>query len=512
MIERTSIAQTFRRVLGPISLLIPTLNAQNVGIGTNTPLARLDVRGSVWIGTSRYGTTPPAQLNFNSDGSGVEINFMPNLYNKFIDVDATNFDITNIEVAGFTTVMRFAANNTSTSGFLWRTWDGSAYTSRMWLQGNNGFLGIGTTTPVHRLDVAGQARVQSAITITATSAAEGGQLTLAGVGDYTATGENCNSWAVDVVSHSSGSRFRIFRGSSGCSTPNNLEIFNILYNGNVGISEVNPQERFQIGNLWTFHDGGWKVITYNGRYDAPANVWRYLANAQSASMNFTNGGDILFRTASTGTAGNPITYGDRLMITNGGNIGIDITTPQARLDVRKTAGYSPGTGTSSDAPTTAIITASNTTRQNDWPNGWGGGLSTWDIVGASTYFSGYATRSDRRWKQNIEPLREKDIRDRFMQLIPVSYRIDPKAGICDDPDRLRFGFIANEIEPLFPNLVINAGLPDSVARGLEYDGFIPLLVSIIQAHEREIQALREDNKQLRERLAELERKIVPRQP
>jgi hypothetical protein len=156
--------------------------AGSVGIGTNAPLATTDIRGSLWVGTNRFGASPPAQLNFNSDGSGVEINFMPNVYNKWIDVDPTNFDITNIEVAGFTTVMRFAANNTATSGFLWRTYDGSTFTSRMWLQGSTGNLGIGTTAPTERLHVAGNLRLDNAFMPGNNAGTAGSLLRSAGAG------------------------------------------------------------------------------------------------------------------------------------------------------------------------------------------------------------------------------------------------------------------------------------------------------------------------------------------
>jgi len=91
-----------------------------------------------------------------------------------------------------------------------------------------------------------------------------------------------------------------------------------------------------------------------------------------------------------------------------------------------------------------------------------------------------------------------------MRLRPVQYYLRAEEKLADDPERLRFGFIANEVEALFPNLVINAGLPDTVARGLEYDGFIPILVKVVQEQERRIGVLERENAALRARLSELE--------
>ncbi|MCX7769422.1 MAG: tail fiber domain-containing protein, partial [Flavobacteriales bacterium] len=229
---------------------------------------------------------------------------------------------------------------------------------------------------------------------------------------------------------------------------------------------------------------------YNARYDAPANTWRYLANDFASAINFTSSGHILFRTAPSGTAGNSISYGDRMIIANNGNVGIDILAPLARLDVRKTVGHSAGTGSSSDGPTTAIITGGATARFNDWPNTWVGGLSTWDVCGASTFFSTYATRSDRSFKKDISLFEYEKLKPLFMQLKPVSYRFNEDVIQVDDNNRLRYGFIANEVENLFPDLVINAGMPQEVRRGLEYDGFIPLLVTMVQNLQKEVDNLK----------------------
>jgi hypothetical protein len=162
-----------------------------------------------------------------------------------------------------------------------------------------------------------------------------------------------------------------------------------------------------------------------------------------------------------------------------------------------------GNGTNNDGPTNVIIDAGNGPgRYNDWPNGWGGGLSTWDICGASTYMSGYATRSDKRYKRDINEF-GSDVLTNFMKIRPVQYYINTETLKVDDPERLRFGFIANEIEQIFPNLVINAGLPDSIARGLEYDGFIPLLVKVVQEQQKQIEQLKVTNESLKKENAEL---------
>jgi hypothetical protein len=185
---------------------------------------------------------------------------------------------------------------------------------------------------------------------------------------------------------------------------------------------------------------------------------------------------------------------------------------RARLDITQntTAGgeFGPGTGVSSDVPSLAIIEAAATmaqVRHNDWPVGWGGGLSTWDICANQILHSGLTNRSDRRYKNSILELRPQypDIRTRFMQLQPVSYYYNP--GVSNDPQRLHFGFIANDVETLFPNLVSNAGADPEIHRGLNYEEIIPLLVLMVQEQEKAlsnqqaiIQQLQVENAQLRQ--------------
>jgi len=193
---------------------------------------------------------------------------------------------------------------------------------------------------------------------------------------------------------------------------------------------------------------------------------------------------------------------------------------RARLDITQntTAGeFGPGTGVNSDVPSLAIIEAAapgSPTRHNDWPFGWRGGLSTWDICANQILHSGLTNRSDRRYKNSILELRPQypDIRTRFMQLQPVSYYYNP--GVSNDPKRLHFGFIANDVETLFPNLVSNAGADPEIRRGLNYEEIIPLLVLMVQEQEKAlsnqqaiIQQLQVENDQLRSQLQTLSEQV-----
>jgi predicted nuclease with TOPRIM domain len=79
---------------------------------------------------------------------------------------------------------------------------------------------------------------------------------------------------------------------------------------------------------------------------------------------------------------------------------------------------------------------------------------------------------------------------------------------------LHFGFIANDVETLFPNLVSNAGADPEIRRGLNYEEIIPLLVLMVQEQEKAlsnqqaiIQQLQVENAQLRSQLQTLSEQV-----
>ncbi|MCS7074204.1 MAG: tail fiber domain-containing protein, partial [Bacteroidia bacterium] len=271
---------------------------------------------------------------------------------------------------------------------------------------------------------------------------------------------------VGIGTMSPNARLEIFSSLPTATTEPHLRIFNPTNSSGAtsGLRLSTPGWNIKIQ---TVQNVDWLQIT-----DATGSVQHAFFGRRfypgSTSNNNTNTGYIL---------------GD------GTNIGICTTTPLVPLDVRKQTGHAFGTGVNSNAPTTVIITGSNSAFHNDWPNGWGGGLSVWDICGASTYMTQYLTRSDSRFKTNIQTINPIDIFDKFMNLNPVSYYLNPKEIKANEIDykRLRFGFLADQVEKLFPNIVVNAKTDNTIHRGIEYDSFIPLLVRVVQEQQKTIE-------------------------
>ena len=106
----------------------------------------------------------------------------------------------------------------------------------------------------------------------------------------------------------------------------------------------------------------------------------------------------------------------------------------------------------------------------------------------------FITTSDYRLKQDVESVGE-DYRS-LWDLNPVSYRLngaqsepsanEPRAvAISEDgsaadlstDDRLHYGFIAQEVHEIFPELVVE---DENGYLGIDYQGFIPLLVEAVK--------------------------------
>ncbi len=133
---------------------------------------------------------------------------------------------------------------------------------------------------------------------------------------------------------------------------------------------------------------------------------------------------------------------------------------------------------------------------NDWPGGWDGGIATWDICAASVLASEYRSRSDARLKRDIQSLDTYQEFERLLQLRPVSYYWKDELLNQSNQGKPRFGFVAQEVEQVFPELVL-----DGPTLSVNYMDMIPLLVGALQVQNEEIRQLKEQVKQLQELLS-----------
>ena len=105
----------------------------------------------------------------------------------------------------------------------------------------------------------------------------------------------------------------------------------------------------------------------------------------------------------------------------------------------------------------------------------------------------YVDISDRRFKHNIQQMNGMEVLNKLLQLEGVSYELDTDSialpsGSIQNKKR-QIGFIAQDVETLFPELVYNHD--DNDFKGLHYSRFVPLLLEGLKQLSQEVRELQE---------------------
>jgi hypothetical protein len=443
----------------------------NVGIGTTTPVAKLAIQGDVGIGRNDVD---------NAQGWARTLTLTGGPHAKLLVTETTAGVKTGIFSHSTWWAGGVGKIGTESSHPLALM---AGYGNDVMTLTTSGNVGIGTTTPGADVGMTG------GLTINGTNLTQ-----------LTVQKNGTSGFAMNVGQNIAGD-VNMYDKVGGTWNHGIT-----LRGGNVGIGTSNPAAKLHIRLTSTpptpqllleqsSADGARLSFINNS---GSSNYWTLFGQPNATAAN------ALFNLYYSG-------FGNIMSLRGNGNVGIVTVTPRTRLDVPSRNSGIAGNGTSQDGPTNAIIEAGQfSIRLNDWPNTWYGGLSTWDIVGASAYLYGVVTRSDRAYKTNISPIEaDPNFVQKFMQLNPVTYNFNRKTIPANEWDyqRLHYGFIANEVEKLFPDIVVNAGLDPSIKRGLEYDAFIPMLVKIVQNQQKTIENLQQENTSLKSELQELKNEL-----
>jgi trimeric autotransporter adhesin len=486
-------------------------------------------------------------------------------------VDSTNVEVTNIKakdgtasatIANSTGVMTVASSVLTTTDINGGTIDGTVIggasaaaisgttgtfsgnltvdTNTLFVDAANDWVGIGTSSPAVPLHVAkdsGTVRL--------------GQLQFTNFsGSYSASTDG-----VFIFPFSDGNTYLDnFDGGWVFRTGASTERARLDTSGTLGLN-VTPSAwnssfdgRFQFGAQGVLASTSTSShIGLNWYYDG---AYKYIGTGE-ASRFYQLGGEFFFENAASGTAGNAITFAERMRIDSSGNVGIGTSSPANRLVVNKgsagtIATFTDGVNSNFVIETASLITtvgntggstalafkSANTERMridtsgnllvgttSDGSSkvyapaaanrhGARAGAATAGYVGvwgehslnSSTAYAGYffnagsgtglyisntaawQSISDARMKEDV---RDLDTTERLMQLRPVDYLWKHQAT-SDEPDRRNLGFIAQEVQQVFPELVSTS--PNGMF-GVEYTGLIAPLVKAIQDQQAIIEAL-----------------------
>jgi hypothetical protein len=366
-------------------LIFQTSNAErmridssgNVGIGTSSPIYKLDVSGSFRVNTpysqivqacSTGGITTGGYIRYTSNGGGsyqYQINTAaagdfttartvytidssgnvgigtssPSSYGKFVvsggttsidpqlTIESTAFNTSqgcalNFARAGFTQNIQARIstqdNGAAASNLLFSTKvDGTAgaLTERMRID-SSGNVGIGTSSPSQKLHVAGNIFAAAGVSL-GSAAGEGGE-----IGFQSASGTNAGMIDVD-----GGNNWRFY---NALATPtifftNNTERMRIDSSGNVGIGTSSPIAKLEVKGA---SNAEAKISTDSNAYAyLTLNTWaldRAQLRAEAANPGAGSGtgsGVLSFWTANNSA------LAERMRIDSSGNVGIGTASP-----------------------------------------------------------------------------------------------------------------------------------------------------------------------------------------
>lgn len=188
-----------------------------------------------------------------------------------------------------------------------------------------------------------------------------------------------------------------------------------------------------------------------------------------------------------------------------GRVGLGTESPAATLHIHHTnatAGLMPDQGL-------RIQNASGTNRF--WT------LYTFSSNGALALYSGtgdgvsvgnfnagtgaYTATSNRHLKTNISLL-DSDILDKIALLKPARY-----SYLRDPMNQMTIGFMAEDVQPLFPELVDTVG-ENNENMAINYAGFSVVAIKAIQQQQKQMEALQTENEQLKKRLERIEKLVA----
>ncbi len=483
-----------------VGTLYPTTLTDNVGIGTSAPATQLDVLTTT---TERAG-------QFNSNFSSAS-----NKYGVYALAQGAgagiNYGVTG-EATGATTnigVRGSAFGGTS-------NWAGYFENADVYIQNN---LGINTLAPIAPLHVEGNTQINGTTQMNGTSGLAATLKVFGGLGSGVVY--IFDSGGAKALSVFSGGQVGIGAGPTGTTGILHIQDNDANTTGASG-AHVNIQNLANTTNTTAgvrFRTGG--STATNGDFHFKGGI--FFEDGAG-----TNGeGDMIFAVNNAASSANVTTADAVMTITNTGRVGIGIA-PSYPLHVTSSTnqhcGYYQNTrstgsnyglrgGASSTSGSWNVGvwgagTGTTTTSYGLFGTASGGSSNNWAVYSSgSSWATGTWGASDEKLKKDIKIF--DNAIDKLMQLSVKSYYFDnEKYGFMNFPIQKQYGIMAQDLEQVFPDMVMNSThnvpnkngeLTDETLelKAVNYDQLIPVLVKAVQEQQQEIEGLKKEIKELK---------------
>jgi hypothetical protein len=230
-----------------------------------------------------------------------------------------------------------------------------------------------------------------------------------------------------------------------------------------------------------YSGGDYPSIGYNFRTTATSGSYTYNGSDVASNINFST--SINFNTAASGTAGNAITFAERMRINSNGVVGIGDTESSGnpRLRIRNNA-LSSTARTSNNLIALATngngadgcISITDSVAYNTWIGQNNGGAYVVCVVNGVRLPSGataWVSDSDERFKDIIEPITDALNKVSTLRTVIGKYKTEE--------DARRSFLIAQDVQAVFPEAVY-AQKDEDETLGVAYTDLIPLMIASIK--------------------------------
>ena len=353
----------------------------------------------------------------------------------------------------------FSYNNLTTS--QWTTTSTSIYY-------NSGNVGIGTASPVDKLDIdVGNSTIGAQL--------NGYNSSKAVLGNFASNGVYLQ------MQNASGTETHLFR-SYGDS---------FINTGNVGIGTASPAEKLTVNGETSDESAGFLST------DAYSGI-RFADNGGTARVG-TNNGDFRI-SVNANWLSSPSVY-----VSSGGNVGIGTSTPapyklKVVADVADYMAMFHNDGNNNNRSGIIIASGMDDDSGNNYHISFhDGDFTNVGYIRSTGGVTTYSTNSDQRLKENIVPTALG--LDALMQIKVRDF------NFISNPEKTKLqGFIAQELYGVYPEAV---GVGDSEhSWGVDYGKLTPLIVKSVQEQQDQLDVLIAENGRLKLKNSELESRIL----